>query len=78
MNRSLVTCLVIVLMVSTGAMAADTVYYSVVQNGQNRNEASYDNIIRHLQKGSPEDKLVGELMYERKGKVFPTGDAEPI
>lgn len=50
----------------------------VFKMSQNRNEASYDNIIRHLQKGSPEDKLVGELMYERKGKVFPTGDAEPI
>jgi hypothetical protein len=34
MYKSLVACLVIVMMVSTGSMAADTVYYSVVQHGQ--------------------------------------------
>jgi transcriptional regulator len=50
----------------------------VFKMSQNRNEAGYDNIINHLQKGSAEDMRVAEIMSKRKEKVFPNGDAEPI
>ena len=50
----------------------------VFKNEPEPEQASYDNIINHLNKGSAEDKSVAEIMSDRKEKVFPNGDAEPI
>ncbi len=44
----------------------------VFKMSQNRNEASYDNIIKKLKEKGDDAKRVGEIMEERKSKVFKT------
>lgn len=39
---------------------------------QNRDEVSYDNIVAQLKKGGGDAREIGELMEERKNKVFPS------
>jgi transcriptional regulator len=39
---------------------------------QNRDEKSYDNIIRELKKQDGDGKAIGEIMENRKSKVFPS------
>lgn len=39
---------------------------------QNRDEKSYDNIIRELKKQGGDGKIIAEIMKKRKSKVFPT------
>ncbi len=38
---------------------------------QNRDEKSYDNIVTQLKKQEGDGKIIGELMEERKSKLFP-------
>lgn len=44
----------------------------VFKLSQNRNEKSYDNIIDKLKEQGGDAEKIGELMEQRKGKVFPT------
>ncbi len=37
---------------------------------QNRDEKSYDNIVQQLKNQDGDAKVIGEMMEERKGKVF--------
>jgi transcriptional regulator len=39
---------------------------------QNRDEKSYDNIIKELKQQEGDAKVIGEIMEERKSKVFPS------
>lgn len=43
---------------------------NVFKLSQNRDEKSYDNIIIHLKQQEGDGKLIGELMEQRKSKVF--------
>ena len=43
---------------------------NVFKLSQNRDEKSYDNIIEELKKQNGDAKVIGEMMEERKGKVF--------
>lgn len=43
---------------------------NVFKLSQNRDEKSYDNIVVELKKQSGDAKVIGEMMEERKGKVF--------
>jgi transcriptional regulator len=43
----------------------------VFKLSQNRNEKSYENIVRHLQQGDEDAKVVAAIMKERQDKVFP-------
>jgi transcriptional regulator len=44
----------------------------VFKLSQNRDEASYDNIIRQLKEKDPNAKAIAEIMEKRKSKVFPS------
>jgi len=43
---------------------------NVFKLSQNRDEASYDNIVKELKQQSGDAKIIGELMEQRKSKVF--------
>ena len=44
----------------------------VFKLSQNRDEKSYDNIVKELKKKDGDAKTIGELMEKRKSKVFPS------
>ncbi|HRE39294.1 MAG TPA: FMN-binding negative transcriptional regulator, partial [Chitinophagaceae bacterium] len=39
---------------------------------QNRDEKSYDNIVKELKQQEGDGKIIGEIMENRKSKVFPS------
>lgn len=45
---------------------------NVFKLSQNRDEKSYDNIVRQLKKGDGDAKEIGDLMEQRRSKVFPS------
>lgn len=45
---------------------------NVYKLSQNRDEKSYDNIVTQLKQQEGDGKIIGELMEERKSKVFPS------
>lgn len=45
---------------------------NVYKLSQNRDEKSYDNIVTQLKQQAGDGKIIGELMEERKSKVFPS------
>lgn len=45
---------------------------NVYKLSQNRDEKSYDNIVSELKKQEGDGRVIGELMEERKSKVFPS------
>jgi len=45
---------------------------NVFKLSQNRDEKSYDNIVRQLKKGDSDAKEIGDLMEQRRSKVFPS------
>ncbi len=45
---------------------------NVLKLSQNRDEKSYDNIVRELKKQERDARVIGDLMEERKSKVFPS------
>ena len=44
---------------------------NVLKLSQNRDEKSYDNIVKELKKREGDALVIGTLMEERKSKVFP-------
>jgi transcriptional regulator len=44
----------------------------VFKLSQNRDEKSYDNIIRQLKEKDSDAKKIAEIMEKRKSKVFPS------
>jgi transcriptional regulator len=45
---------------------------NVFKLSQNRNEKSYDKIIKELKQKDDDAKKIGEIMEKRKSKVFPS------
>jgi transcriptional regulator len=45
---------------------------NVFKLSQNRNENSYDNIVKELKQKDGDAKKIGEIMEKRKSKVFPS------
>jgi transcriptional regulator len=43
---------------------------NVFKLSQNRDEVSYDNIVKELKQQAGDAKVIGELMEQRKSKVF--------
>ncbi|HRF23286.1 MAG TPA: hypothetical protein PLR98_03955, partial [Chitinophagaceae bacterium] len=43
---------------------------NVFKLSQNRDEVSYDNIVNELKQQAGDAKVIGELMEQRKSKVF--------
>jgi transcriptional regulator len=45
---------------------------NVFKLSQNRDEKSYDNIVHKLKEQDGDAKVIGEIMEQRKSKVFPS------
>jgi transcriptional regulator len=45
---------------------------NVFKLSQNRDEKSYDNIVKELKRQEGDAKAIGTIMEERKAKVFPS------